>query len=100
MKSITALILAMTLATATAADSPDTDFPKAGETYRISTSTPLVETPFEGRVTIIALGRDQWAKVSFEKMGRGPDGSAGKQQHEMWVNFAHVNSAVKVPAGK
>ena len=101
MKAIAALLFAITLATATAADSPDAAFPKVGETYRIQTATPLVETPYENRVTIIELGKHEWAKVSFEKMGRGADGSVGKQKHEMWVNFAHVTSAAKVEsAGK
>lgn len=101
MKTITSLLLALTLATATAADSPDAAFPKVGETYRIQPATPLVEAPFENTVTIIELGKHEWAKVQYEKMGRGADGSVGKQKHEMWVNFAHVTSAVKIEgAGK
>ncbi|MBX7211690.1 MAG: hypothetical protein K1X78_25505 [Verrucomicrobiaceae bacterium] len=100
MRTVATLLLAMTIATATAADSPDDAFPKVGETYRIQTASPLVETPFENRVTILALGKSEWAKVQYEKMGRGADGSVGKQKHEMWVNFAHVTSAVKAEAGK
>lgn len=101
MKIIAALLFAVALATAQAADSPDAAFPKVGETYRIQTATPLVEAPFENRVTIVELGKHEWAKVSYEKMGRGADGAVGKQKHEMWVNFAHVTSAVKAEgAGK
>lgn len=101
MKTIAALMFAAALATAQAADSPDAAFPKVGETYRIQSATQLVETPYEGRVTIIELGKHEWAKVSFEKMGRGADGAAGKVKGEMWVNFAHVTSAVKANgAGK
>ena len=98
MKTIAILFLAMTLAGACAADAPDAAFPKVGETYRIETSAPLAEKPFENRVTIVALGQHEWAKVQYEKMGRGADGSVGKQKHEMWVNFAHVTSAVKAGA--
>jgi hypothetical protein len=101
MKTIAALLLAITLVAAQAADSPDAAFPKVGETYRIQTADPLVETPYENRVTVIALGKHEWAKVSFEKMERGADGAVAKQKHEMWVNFAHVTSAVKADgAGK
>ena len=101
MKTIAALLFAMTLAAASAADSPDSAFPKVGETYRIQTATPLVDVPFENRVTIVALGQHEWAKVAYEKMGRAADGAVGKQKHEMWVNFAHVTSAVKAEgAGK
>ena len=95
MKTIAALLIALSLGTAPAADKPDADFPKVGETYRIQTASPLVETPYENRVTIVELGKHGWAKVTFEKMGRGTDGSVGKQKHEMWVNFAQVTSAVK-----
>ncbi len=98
MKTIAAVLFALALATAHAADSPDSASPKVGETYRIQSSTALVETPFENRVTIVELGKHEWAKVSFDKMGRGADGAVGKQKHEMWVNFAHVTSAVKAEA--
>lgn len=98
MKTIASIFFAMSLASSIAADSSDADFPKVGETYRIQTAAPLVETPFENRVTILALGKDQWAKVQYEKMGRGADGAVGKQKHEMWVNFASVTSAVKADA--
>ena len=81
MKTIAALVFAMTLVAAQAADSPDAAFPKVGETYRIQSAAPLVETPYENRVTIIELGKHEWAKVSFEKMGRGADGAAAKQKH-------------------
>lgn len=98
MKTIASLFFAMSLASAIAADSPNAEFPKVGDTYRISTSAPLVETPFDNVVTIVALGKNEWAKVQFEKMGRGADGSVGKQKHEMWVNFSAVTSAVKSEA--
>ena len=101
MKTIASLLLAMSLASsAIAADSPDADFPKVGETYRISASAALVEAPFDNVVTIVALGKNEWAKVQFEKMGRGADGAVGKQKHEMWVNFSAVTSAMKAAGAK
>ncbi|MES2595877.1 MAG: hypothetical protein V4662_11100 [Verrucomicrobiota bacterium] len=99
MKTIASLLLAMSLvSSAIAADSPDAEFPKVGETYRIATSAPLVEAPFDNVVTVVAIGKNEWAKVSYEKMGRGADGSVGKQKHDMWVNFSSVTSAVKSEA--
>ena len=98
MKTIASLLFAMSLAAASAADSPDSEFPKVGDTYRIATSAPLVEAPFDNVVTVVAIGKHEWAKVSYEKMGRGADGSVGKQKHEMWVNFSSVTSAVKSEA--
>lgn len=100
MKTIASLLFAMSLAAASAADSPDSDFPKVGDTYRIATSAPLVEAPFDNVVTVVAIGKNEWAKVQYEKMGRGADGSVGKQKHEMWVNFSSVTSAVKAEAAK
>jgi len=78
-----------------AADTPDAKFPIVGETYKIATATPLAETPFDNIVTVVSVGEHQWAKVQYEKMTR-----EGKEKHEMWVNFAHVTSAVKTAAGK
>jgi len=78
-----------------AADTPEAKFPIPGETYKIATAAPLAETPFDNIVTIVSVGEHQWAKVQFEKMTR-----EGKEKREMWVNFAHVTSAVKVGAGK
>ncbi|GEP44620.1 hypothetical protein [Brevifollis gellanilyticus] len=98
MKTIASLLFAMSLAAASAADSPDSEFPKVGDTYRIATSAPLVEAPFDNVVTVVAIGKNEWAKVQYEKMGRGADGSVGKQKHEMWVNFSAVTSAVKSEA--
>lgn len=98
MKTIVSLLFAMSLAAASAADSPDSEFPKVGDTYRIATSAPLVEAPFDNVVTVVAIGKNEWAKVQYEKMGRGADGSVGKQKHEMWVNFSAVTSAVKSEA--
>lgn len=93
MKTLALLALAFTLATSPAADKPP-EFPKTGETYKIATSSALAETPFDNIVTILAVGEHQWAKVQYEVMSR-----QGKEKHEMWVNFAHVTSAVK-PATK
>lgn len=93
MKTIASLLLAMSLATSAIA--ADEEFPKVGDTYRIATSAALVEAPFDNIVTIVALGKGEWAKVQYEKMGRSADGSVGKQKHEMWVNFSAVTSAVK-----
>ena len=90
------IVFIVTLATSVpAADSPDARFPIVGETYKIATATPLAETRFDNIVTIVSVGEHQWAKVQFEKMTR-----EGKEKREMWVNFAHVTSAVKTAAGK
>lgn len=94
MKTLTSIILAMTLITAQAADKP-AEFPKVGETYKIAVASPLAETPFDNIITIVELGDHQWAKVSYETMTR-----SGREKREMWVNFAHVTSAVKKEAGK
>jgi hypothetical protein len=96
MRIFTLLAIVVTLATSLrAADSPDAKFPTVGETYKIATATPLAETPFDNIVTIVSVGEHEWAKVQFEKMTR-----EGKEKREMWVNFAHVTSAVKAAAGK
>ena len=96
MKTLALLALALTLATSQAADKPAAEFPLAGETYKIATASPLAETPYENRVTILALGEHQWARVQYEVATR----AGGKEKKEMWVNFAHVTSAVKADAGK
>lgn len=93
MKRLVFLALIMTLATSQADDKSAPEFPKAGETYKISTAAPLAETPYENTVTILALGEHQWAKVQYEVSTR-----EGKAKREMWVNFAHVTSAVKAGA--
>jgi len=96
MRIFTLLAIVVTLATSLrAADSPDAKFPIVGETYKIATAAPLAETPFDNIVTIVSVTEHQWAKVQFEKMTR-----EGKEKREMWVNFAHVTSAVKAAAGK
>jgi hypothetical protein len=96
MKTLALFAVLMTLATSVpAADSPDAKFPTVGETYKIAVSAPLAETPFDNIVTIVAVGEHEWAKVQYEKMTR-----EGKEKREMWVNFAHVTSAVKTAAGK
>lgn len=96
MKVFRLLVLSIMLSgtSASSADSSQNAFPKVGETYRIQTSSPLVETPYENRVTVLEVGQGGWVRVTYEKMGRGADGSVGRQKHEMWVNLAHVTSAV------
>ena len=93
MKTLVVLALALTFATSQAADKSAPDFPKAGETYKIATAAPLAETPYENTVKILVLGEHQWAKVQYEVSTR-----EGKAKREMWVNFAHVTSAVKAGA--
>lgn len=102
MKVLHSLALSTMLAvtSASSADPSQNAFPKAGETYRIQTSSPLVETPYENRVTVVEVGQGGWVRVTYEKMGRGADGSVGRQKHEMWVNFAHVTSAVAAGEGR
>jgi hypothetical protein len=92
MKTIALLAIVLTLASSPAADKPAPEFPKTGETYKISTASPLAESPYENRVTVLALGEHQWAKIQYEVATR----AGGKDKKEMWVNFAHVTSAVKV----
>ena len=95
MKTLTSLLFAMSLITSQAADKPGADFPKVGDTYKIAVAAPLAETPFDNVITVLELGEHQWAKVSYETMTR-----SGKEKREMWVNFAHVTSAVKPQTSK
>lgn len=95
MKTLTFLVLALTLATSSpGADNSGSKFPNVGETYRIATAAPLAEIPYNNIVTITALGDHQWAKVQYEVATR----QGGKEKREMWVNFAQVTSAVKAEA--
>ncbi|HEY2573309.1 MAG TPA: hypothetical protein VGH65_04540 [Verrucomicrobiaceae bacterium] len=96
IKSLAILALALGLATSTPAADGPSKFPNVGETYKISNSAPLAETPYDNIVTVTALGDHQWAKVQYQVSAR----QGGKEKREMWINFALVASAVAAQPAK
>jgi hypothetical protein len=65
---------------------------KPGETYKLETISPLVDSP--DRVKILSFGPKAWVLVEYEQAVLKPGETVpANRKGQMWVNFDHVIAA-------